>query len=53
MRLFFLLPLLYSGETMENESFSKLKDGDGESGQASLDRKVCVSQTLLGCLDAD
>lgn len=38
---------------MENESFSKLKDKDRENGQASLDRKVSVSQPLLGCLDAD
>lgn len=37
---------------MENESFGKLKDKDRENGQAALERKVCVSQPLLGCLDA-
>lgn len=36
---------------MENESFSKLKDRDGENGQASLDRKVCVpaSSGMFAC----
>lgn len=38
---------------MEHESFSKLKDRDGENGHASLYKEVCVSQPLLGCLDAD
>lgn len=38
---------------MEHKSFSKLKDRGGENGQACLYGKVCVSQPLLGCLDAD
>lgn len=50
---FSLLPLLYSGEAMENEFLSKLKDRDGENGQASLDRKFCAPQPVLGCLDTD
>lgn len=38
---------------MENKPCSKLKDGGGANGQASLDRKVCVPQPVLGCLDTD
>lgn len=50
-RRFSLLRLLCSGEEVETEFFSKLKGR--ENGQASLGRKVCAPQPVLGCLDTD